>query len=366
MKIFKKLLSFGLASVMAASALIPAFAAEKKYDEPSAADPEKWYMYGDIDRDGKVSTSDARSILRLACRLDEPADEASMKFASGDYDRDGILSSRDARLVLRVALKLSAPAEQTAHPYANKKSISVGDAIARMQTLNTILKPNKLEDRTEYVYSANQTCKVDILISDSLKMDPLFGPEIKDELTEMARETEKENTFTEPARTVSKYGTYNGYLQLKNNSSTVFGDIDASNVKSTSFSYNAAANTYTIRINFKDSTTTLNSGDSPLRQAISDITSASQLKEAVNMPDDSGFKMTFEAKIGKTKYVVQDVVSNAYVQYTFNAVTNKPLSAVYGYTSTVTIPTTFTIALVDKSFVMITKQSLTMNYIFNS
>lgn len=363
MKIFKKIACVGLAAVLAATASVPAFAAS--YAQPSATDPDQWYMFGDIDRNGKVTTADARKILRAACYLDEPPEETTLTYASADYDRDGILSSRDARLVLRVSLKLDKAAAQQAHPYASKTSISAQDAINRMKTLNSILKPANTEDRVPFQYADRQTCKVDIKMTNALKILLAGFSDTEKELKDMAKETEAENTFNNPYKSVSKYGVYNSYLQVKNNTSVVFGDVTVNDIKSTAFSYNANNNTYTIRINFKDSDVTITSGESPLRQAIGDITTVDNLKAAAGVGDDSDFQMQMTATIDKVKYDVRDSITGAYVQYTFNAVTNKPTAAEYGYNSTLTVPATILkVGVTDAAFVMITKQNYVMNYIF--
>lgn len=61
-------------------------------------------LAGDADGDGKITSSDARKILRYSLKLDSVPDGAA--FAGADYNGDGKISSSDARLVLRKALKL--------------------------------------------------------------------------------------------------------------------------------------------------------------------------------------------------------------------------------------------------------------------
>ena len=66
---------------------------------------------GDMNRDGKVTSSDARIVLRVAARLDSvdnyvDAGEGAGARLPGDMNRDGKVTSSDARIVLRIAAKL--------------------------------------------------------------------------------------------------------------------------------------------------------------------------------------------------------------------------------------------------------------------
>ena len=58
---------------------------------------------GDANADSKINASDARTILRIAARLEQP-DEITKEAA--DIDSDGKVTSAEARSVLRFAAKL--------------------------------------------------------------------------------------------------------------------------------------------------------------------------------------------------------------------------------------------------------------------
>ncbi len=58
---------------------------------------------GDVNADGKISAADARGILRIAARLENP-DEVTKDAA--DIDSDGNITSKEARNVLRFAARL--------------------------------------------------------------------------------------------------------------------------------------------------------------------------------------------------------------------------------------------------------------------
>lgn len=58
---------------------------------------------GDADRDGKVSASDARLVLRASVAL-EKLDEEQLKRA--DLNRDTVCTAEEARLILRAAVGL--------------------------------------------------------------------------------------------------------------------------------------------------------------------------------------------------------------------------------------------------------------------
>ena len=60
-------------------------------------------LKGDVNADGKISAADARTILRIAAKLENP-DEVTKE--SADIDSDGKVTSKEARSVLRFAAKL--------------------------------------------------------------------------------------------------------------------------------------------------------------------------------------------------------------------------------------------------------------------
>ena len=57
----------------------------------------------DTSPDGKITAKDARSILRIAARLDSPDDVTK---EAADVDSDGKVTSKEARNILRFAAKL--------------------------------------------------------------------------------------------------------------------------------------------------------------------------------------------------------------------------------------------------------------------
>lgn len=60
-------------------------------------------MPGDMNGDGKITASDARSVLRIAAKLDKVSDEL---LKAADVNNDGEVRASDARIVLRVAAQL--------------------------------------------------------------------------------------------------------------------------------------------------------------------------------------------------------------------------------------------------------------------
>ncbi|MDY3938537.1 MAG: dockerin type I repeat-containing protein, partial [Oscillospiraceae bacterium] len=60
-------------------------------------------LKGDVNADGKISAADARTILRIAAKLENP-DEVTKE--SADIDSDGKVTSKEARSVLRFTAKL--------------------------------------------------------------------------------------------------------------------------------------------------------------------------------------------------------------------------------------------------------------------
>ena len=68
-------------------------------------------MLGDMDDNGKIEASDARTILRISAQLEKPADDNHAKRA--DTNKDGRITAADARLTLRVSAKLDKFEEDT-------------------------------------------------------------------------------------------------------------------------------------------------------------------------------------------------------------------------------------------------------------
>lgn len=67
------------------------------------SDAEEVLLAGDINGDGKVTTADARLLLRMAVGLDELTEQA---LTAGDMDNSGTITTSDARAVLRIAVGL--------------------------------------------------------------------------------------------------------------------------------------------------------------------------------------------------------------------------------------------------------------------
>lgn len=63
---------------------------------------------GDTVADGKITAGDARAILRIAAKLDNPAEAT---FSASDINSDAKVSTAEARNVLRFVAKLSSSIE---------------------------------------------------------------------------------------------------------------------------------------------------------------------------------------------------------------------------------------------------------------
>lgn len=63
----------------------------------------KTVLLGDVDMNGKVTASDARTVLRVSAQLEKP-DESIISIA--DADKNGKITSADARKILRISSKL--------------------------------------------------------------------------------------------------------------------------------------------------------------------------------------------------------------------------------------------------------------------
>lgn len=363
MKSYKKRFCGVLAFLLAFCALpLSAGAADTAYPQPSATDPAAWYLYGDFDRSGRVDTSDARSILRAAAYLDAQPAADSVKFGSADFDRDGVLTTRDARLALRRALALDPAPAQTPHPYAGKTSVTTTEALAMIRALSPILKPANPENRKPYQYHIKQEYTADIKTGGTI--GSLMGDdELKDLLNEMQQDVAQENIDRTQTITTG-LSSYINNLQLKGNPTDMIGNVSESAVASTAFSFDANANTYTVRINFKDDTTYIdNTQDSPIRQAISDVNSLEQIKKFADL---SGLSEDIKISMEANGQKVHDTVTGAYLEYTINAVNGQPISARYAYHSSIVLPASFgKIGFIETfTITMTTNQSVLMEYTF--
>lgn len=114
MKKMKSVISILLTFVLLFSCAYAAFALDVAVDGIASDDGTYNYKPADVDNDGVVTTSDARSILRYAVYLYDWDDIAALcrnaknynyKLAA-DVDYDGYVSTNDARTALRVAVGL--------------------------------------------------------------------------------------------------------------------------------------------------------------------------------------------------------------------------------------------------------------------
>lgn len=77
------------------------YAAEAGID-PYLIDLQKTIKYGDVNGDDKVTTEDARLVLRAHAKLSDPLDESRMSYI--DVNLDGIYDAKDAKIILRKAI----------------------------------------------------------------------------------------------------------------------------------------------------------------------------------------------------------------------------------------------------------------------
>lgn len=100
MKKMYKISSFLLCLVLLLSSFsIIAFAEDTETEEPQ----EPTILLGDMDLNGKVETSDARLILRLAAKMEIATDNMLLM---GDMNSDGAITVEDAVLALKQAISI--------------------------------------------------------------------------------------------------------------------------------------------------------------------------------------------------------------------------------------------------------------------
>lgn len=108
MKTIKKYIAVILVLVMVlAIALSVVFAQETDKLDKAATGGKVELLLGDINGDGSVTATDARTILRIATRLEKTQDYLNAELVA-DANGDGNITAADARKVLRVATKLEA------------------------------------------------------------------------------------------------------------------------------------------------------------------------------------------------------------------------------------------------------------------
>lgn len=96
----KKIIALLLAIAMLATLTLPCVFAEAPADETCK-------YWGDMDEDGKVTSADARLVLRYSVGLqDNPEGYTEDVLYKCDIDQDGKISSSDARSVLRLSVGL--------------------------------------------------------------------------------------------------------------------------------------------------------------------------------------------------------------------------------------------------------------------
>ncbi len=120
---------------------------------------------GDIDRDGEITSTDARLALRISVNLEAPDEEQSIL---ADYDEDGAVSAADARAILRASVGLfdEAPTEkeeyvpseqeelfytvlyEIAHPFLGQHKVMFDNAIMKnfqkwccLYTIGDVFRP---------------------------------------------------------------------------------------------------------------------------------------------------------------------------------------------------------------------------------
>lgn len=67
--------------------------------------PRNWMVMGDVDKDDKITASDAREALLMAVGL-ESYSKDSVPFMAADINRDNEVTAADARAILRASVGL--------------------------------------------------------------------------------------------------------------------------------------------------------------------------------------------------------------------------------------------------------------------
>ena len=173
MKNIRAILSAGLIAVFLAVACIPGFAA----------------FYGDFNLDGKVNSTDARNVLRIAARL-ESISKSDPVFELIDVDHNGKINSADARKVLRMAARLE-------------------DRIEKPSDVTTTAEPTTAEPTTAKPTTAEPTTAEPTTAEPTTAESTTAEPTTAEPTT--AEPTTAEPTTAEPAVTVPSEQPFTNY-----------------------------------------------------------------------------------------------------------------------------------------------------------
>ena len=151
-KWLRTLTAAALGAALAGAAVLPAFAAAP----------------GDVDKDEKVTASDARLALRCAVGLEDYA-SGSEEFVAADVDFDEKVTASDARLILRAAVGLEELADRPAAPTDTEYDVlrsGVFNIVATMEDSDGVNPMNMAvgKDGAVYLDSDMEGVRIGILI----------------------------------------------------------------------------------------------------------------------------------------------------------------------------------------------------------
>lgn len=119
-------------------------------------------VVGDVDCNGRITTSDARYVLRLAANLIPYRDKIE-SYGAVDANKSGILEASDARAILRVAAKIDDFSEFEAVVSENIESAADGDFDDEL--IMVCLNPEYANNEAVYTpeFYGDKVAKVEIL-----------------------------------------------------------------------------------------------------------------------------------------------------------------------------------------------------------
>lgn len=155
------------------------------------------YYLGDVDKNGIVEASDARTILRASVDLEkldgmnngrvaDIASDTPTQAQLADVDGDGTVSSADARSSLRISVKLDPPAPFTIAKLTTEQKLQAMIDNGEIDDLD-------MEDAKIYAKNSNVICEMSLDVPDTMipfvKM--MIEPEMKkldtSEMTDMMK-----------------------------------------------------------------------------------------------------------------------------------------------------------------------------------
>lgn len=146
---------------------------ENETTENTTEEPETVSASGDMDSDGLITSSDARSILIFSLGIEKPTREDIDK---ADTDRDGEVTLKDAVFVLRVSAGFEAPVKHKFTPWKTDVEATCKNNGMEISICTLCgLTKTKITPKTRHFAGFCATCGKDFISYTSEEKEIVFG-----------------------------------------------------------------------------------------------------------------------------------------------------------------------------------------------